>query len=138
MRKRIGDDQRREPEDKTNRQQDGHETPASATRASSPRKYDNKPPQNNEQHRSVQSEVAKHWVHQAGKWPWRIEYGVVQEDPSKNFRLLAFLEVNDLFYYTMEAEKKMKPEDLVPKTKRPVPHPEVEERDGLMGYLTRP
>ncbi|KAH8158237.1 hypothetical protein CIB48_g10002 [Xylaria polymorpha] len=42
---RAGDDQRWEPEDETNKQQDGHETPASATRGSSPRKYYDKPPQ---------------------------------------------------------------------------------------------
>ncbi|TRX95971.1 hypothetical protein FHL15_003113 [Xylaria flabelliformis] len=135
---RAGDDQHWEPEDETNKQQDGHETSASATRGSSPRKYHDKPLQNNEQHRSVGSEVAKHWVHQAGEWPWRIEYGVLQTDPSRNFRVVSFLEVNDLIYYEMEAARKMKPEDLVPKTKRPVPHPEVEERDELMEYLTRP
>ncbi|KAI8948406.1 hypothetical protein F4801DRAFT_462631 [Xylaria longipes] len=77
----------------------------------------------------------EHWVHQAGEWPWRIEH-VVQWDPSKNFRVLSVLEVNDLYYYAMESERKMKPEDIVvPQTQRPF---RVEERDELMDYLTRP
>ncbi|KAI0454277.1 hypothetical protein F5B21DRAFT_476506 [Xylaria acuta] len=123
---RAGDDQRWKPEDETNKQQDGHETPASATRGSSPS--------------SARSEVAEHWVHQAGEWPWRVEQEV-QRDPSKKFRVLSVLEVNDLCYYAMQWERMVKPEDMVvPQTQRPFPHQEIRENevDELMDYLTRP
>ncbi|KAI1749563.1 hypothetical protein F4782DRAFT_513091 [Xylaria castorea] len=128
----AGDDQRWEPEDETNKQQDGHETTASVTRGSSPR-YD-KPPQKNEQHRSARSEDVEHWVHQAGEWPWSIGY-VVDQDSSRNYRVLSVLELSDLCYSTMQSQRtvwdksEIEADELTGR---------VEERDELMEYLTRP
>ncbi|KAI1743145.1 hypothetical protein F4680DRAFT_445021 [Xylaria scruposa] len=137
---RAGDDQRCELEDETDKQQDGHETPASATGGLSPRKYYDKSTQKNEQHRSVRIEVVEHWVHQAGEWPWRVEH-VVQRDPSKNWRVFSVLEVNDFCYYAMQSGEKVKLEDIVvPRTHWLFPHQETSENeaDELMDYLTRP
>ncbi|KAI0189052.1 hypothetical protein F4808DRAFT_445736 [Astrocystis sublimbata] len=126
-----------EPENETDKK---HETPASATTPSTPRK----PPQQYKPQRSnsMRSEIGEHWVHQAGEWPWRKGL-VTQWDPDKDWRIIEVWEVKDAVYEEMRALEQMTPVEIVAYNRAKDKRDDIygvyeKERDELFEFLTRP